>query len=201
MAKHEGPNKSFLETCVLLWRIGDYFCLNDLAIYAIGRLDLRTGQIYYGAQHLSSIIKGIDILPDLEAGIRAAWRQDRVPCPGAQAFLTNACMAIYPYLRDVESFITLLDELPQFSTHLLKAILGCRGENNLEPGSIQHALFQRSTCRACKKDIPAFNLTEAPADIFYRPPTSCAVSTLGGVLFCSRVCQESTIPEYLRGLD
>lgn len=54
---------------------------------------------------------------------------------------------LHPYLRNQPSFISLLDELPQFTADFVKALLGCPG--------IQHptGCEPRFRCRVCSKIV------------------------------------------------
>lgn len=145
-ATASNPSNSYLETCVLAWCLGDYFSLPELCRLALKRIIRRLGQYLVQSRSISSMYSEISFLYDLEAGIRTAWRADRITGPTRVELMTMATV-LHPYLRYQPSFISLLDELPEFATDFVKALLGCPG--------VQHPTGRepRLRCRVCSKII------------------------------------------------
>ncbi|KUI72166.1 hypothetical protein VM1G_07493 [Cytospora mali] len=191
-ANEDNPSKSFFETCVLLWRIGNYFILDGLADYSEDQLGIYCKELFIRTRKLTSVIRGISFLPDLEAGIRAAWRDGRTAAaPFLRTHLVQLCLGLSPFLREAESFLTLLDEFPQFAVKFSKALLGCPEENHLVvvPAG-------RIVCPACDNVMYDILSREVPANAFYTPRTSMAFTGVGGTLYCSRECYNSrTAPD------
>lgn len=120
----------------------------------------------------------------LEAGIRAAWRPDRVAGPARQQLMT-VCGGLYPYLRDQPSFIRLLDELPEFTAHFAKGLLGCPGtQQSLEQ-------LSKARCRKCSSVVFDVNREEGKKfveEAFVLTPNMLNAHGGTRVFFCSKVC-------------
>lgn len=130
-SKKTSPSKSFLETCTLLWSTGDFFRLGDLNQFVLTQLQRRCRNLLLQTRCASTMLKIIDFLPDLEAGIRAAWRHDRVASPVRQDIM-SLCVANHPFAKDHGSFISLLDNMPEFTAQYVKVLLGCPGIQRIE---------------------------------------------------------------------
>lgn len=113
-ARHDTTTKSYLETCVRLWHLGDYFHVEGLEKLAKDKLDSRCARWRRYSSVVDTAEHGTTFLVDLESAIRQAWREDLTPGP-LRAVLTNLCVDFAPYLRCHPSFFTLLQELPQFA--------------------------------------------------------------------------------------
>ncbi|KUI59514.1 hypothetical protein VP1G_06733 [Cytospora mali] len=196
-ANEDNPSKSFFETCVLLWRIGNYFILDGLTDYSEDQLGIHCKELFVRIRKLSSVIRGINFLPDLEAGIRAAWRDDRTKAaPLLRTHLVQLCLGLSPFLREADSFLTLLDEFPQFAVKFSKALLGCPDENYLPV-----APAGRIICSACDNVMYDVFSREVPANAFYTPRTSMAFTGVGGTFYCSRECYNSRTAPALQYWD
>lgn len=134
------------------------------------------------------MLKKIDFLPDLEAGIRAAWRHDRAASP-VRLDLISLCVGIHPFAKDHGSFIRLLEEVPEFTVCYVKALLGCPGMQTIE------SHIQLGTgCRHCRK--PIFDSDGAPVsrNAFVWTPTSLGFWDNCPQWFCSSACYNASIP-------
>ncbi|ROW02410.1 hypothetical protein VMCG_06059 [Cytospora schulzeri] len=191
----ETPSKSFFEGCVLLWGIGDYFRLEGLCQEVLNQLSQRCMKYSIITTRVRSVANGISFLPDLEAGIRAAWGQDRAAGP-VQARLINLCFVLTPYIRDLESFIALLAEIPDFSNRFLKAILGCRGDT-----LFYQADGSGHICWACRTHIPKIDLQNLQTDVFYIPDPLLASFRSNSQILCSRECYNRVMDIEWQHLD
>lgn len=135
------------------------------------------------------MLKKIHFLPDLEAGIRAAWRHDRAASP-VRLDLISLCVGIYPFAKDHASFIRLLEEVPEFTVSYMKALLGCPGMQKIE----SH-LSRETGCSACGK--PIFNNKGAriSSNAFVWTPTSLCFWDNCPSWYCSRVCYNKDVRE------
>lgn len=131
----------------------------------------------------SAMLKEIPFLPDLEAGIRAAWRHDRVASP-LRGRLMTACVFIHPFVGDHASFISLLDEIPEFTAQYVKALLGCRDEQRPVP-PVFHGQIQ---CYVCGKTIFDDRGLQAIDVFFLRPPYSARFGHRFPGPLCSSTC-------------
>lgn len=138
---------------------------------------------YIESRCISSVLHEISFLPDLEAGIRAAWRKDRVAGPSREHLLFM-CSDLQPYLRDQQSFLILLDEIPEFSGQFLKALLGC-------PGLKMRVPLQTAPCQKCnsivfdKKRVEGKDVFEGA---FFTVPGSVDIFAGFRKFFCSKDC-------------
>lgn len=188
--KQTSPSKSFLETCTLLWGIGDFFRLEDLTKSVLLQLQNRCKSFLLETRCASTMLKKIDFLPDLEAAIRAAWRHDRAISPVRREII-SLCVGIHPFVRDHESFIGLLDEMPEFTAQYLKALLGCPGMQSVET----HFLFE-TTCGKCKCLIFDSNGAHISGEAFVWTPTSLNFWDNCPNWFCSRACYRSIVEKW-----
>ncbi|KAG8162480.1 hypothetical protein KVR01_008245 [Diaporthe batatas] len=189
--KSTSPNKSFLESCILLWSIGDFFLLDDLCEYALTQLRHRCRVFLLRSRSLTIMLKSIDFLADLEAGVRAAWRNDRAASPGRKD-LISLCVSIHPFVKDHESFITLLDEIPEFTAQYLKALLGCPGLQ-----SVESFVPLKTNCESCHEPVFDTEGRQVSSQAFVWTPTS--VSLWDGCPYwcCSRDCYNAVVDEYV----
>ncbi|KAL1855272.1 hypothetical protein Daus18300_011178 [Diaporthe australafricana] len=181
-----GPNNSILETCALVWSLGDYFSLPELCARAEKSLSTECKKYYIETRCISSMLHEISFLPDLEAGIRAAWRKDRVAGPARQHLLT-VCSGLQPYLQNQHSFLTLLDELPEFTGQLLKALLGC---SELTVNS----RLRIAVCNNCKSNVFDSDRGEGKQfseGAFMTTPPSLEIRGGSRMFFCSKDCYNS----------
>lgn len=186
-ARKTSPSKSFLETCALLWSIGDFFRIDDLGQSVCMQLQERCRTLLLETRCVSKMLKKIHFLPDLEAGIRAAWRHDRAASP-VRLDLISLCVGIYPFAKDHASFIRLLEEVPEFTVCYVKALLGCPGMQRIE----SHAPWG-TICSVCHKTI--FNDRGAPvrSNAFVWTPTSLCFWDNCPAWYCSRVCYNKDV--------
>lgn len=135
------------------------------------------------------MLRKIYFLPDLVAGIRAAWRQDRAASP-VRLDLISLCVGIHPFVKNHSSFIRLLEEVPEFTVSYVKALLGCPGMQKIESHSPRE-----TNCSVCGKLV--FNDRGAPMrrDAFVRTPTSLYFWDNCPSWYCSRVCYNKGIRE------
>ncbi|KAJ0117326.1 hypothetical protein J7T55_003739 [Diaporthe amygdali] len=186
-AKETSPNKSFLETCTVLWSIGDYFRLEELSQSALSQLQTRCRALLLQTHCVSTMLKEIKFLPDLEAGIRAAWSSERVAGPMRQDIM-SLCVGIHPFIKDHASFIELLDEMSDFSTQYLKALLGCPGMQSNET----HVPLG-TDCTQCLKPVFDDKGRKVPAETFAWIPTSLNFWDNYPCWFCSRHCYNTLV--------
>lgn len=137
------------------------------------------------------MLKRIDFLPDLEAGIRAAWRHDRATSP-VRLDLISLCVGIYPFAKDHGSFISLLDEVPEFTVQYVKALLGCPGMQRVE----SHAPLA-TNCQRCQNPIFDCDGSNISGDAFVWTPTSLNFWDNSPEWFCSRACYNAEIREVI----
>lgn len=189
-AKETSPSKSFLETCTLLWGIGDFFRLEGLTKSVFLQLQNRCKALLHETRCASTMLKKIDFLPDLEAAIRAAWRHDRVTSPVRQDII-SLCVGIHPFVRDHKSLIGLLDEIPEFTAQYLKALLGCPGMQRIE----SH-LTLKTECEQCRRLIFDSNGANVSDEAFVWTPTSLNFWDNCPYWFCSRACYRSRVEKW-----
>lgn len=136
------------------------------------------------------MLENIDFLPDLEAGIRAAWRQDRAAGPFRRD-LISVCVGIHPFVKDHASFISLLDELPEFTAQLVKALLGCPGMQRIEC----HLSRFLSICRrpGCSRQIFDHRGNQLSDEVVVWAPTCLHFWENSPQLFCSEYCYNETV--------
>jgi hypothetical protein len=138
------------------------------------------------------MLKGIDFLPDLQASIHAAWRHDRIPGP-VRKNLIGLCVGIHPFVKDHVSFISLLDEIPVFTAHYVKALLGCPGLQAIE----SHIPLE-TPCAMCSKDIFDSKGVMVSAQAFVWTPTSVSFWNHCTYWCCSKACYNAAVDNYIR---
>lgn len=188
-ARASSPNNSYLETCVLLWSLGDYFLLPDLCQLVLSLLSARCRKLFADSRSIRATINEISFLPDIEAGIRAAWKGDRVAGPVRRPLMT-VCSGLHPVLRDQKSFINLIGEIPEFATDFLKALLGCDGMQ------MSHAEDTRLVCCRCDSTILVPDHGEGKRFVkgaLIWTPISLNIHTKSRRLFCSKKCYNSGV--------
>lgn len=178
-----------LEIAVLLWGIGDYFCLNDLAQRAANLGTARCTELIIRGKRVSSVINGPDYLPEVEAAIREAWRQDRASGP-LQKALVEVCVHAAPFLANIESFSTLLDDVPEFSSRFAKALVGYQKENT----NVRQWMLHSITCYQCHRVIPPITSQDIPQELFYETASLQFFDHLG-FYYCSRDCFNAGKPD------
>lgn len=130
------------------------------------------------------MLKEISFLPELEAGIRAAWRPDRV-ANAMRDDLMVVCISIHPFVKDHASFINLLDEIPEFTARFAKALLGWPGMPSIAarkpPGEVK--------CYMCGKTIFDEGV-QALDEFFVGLPISFNLWSYFSGLLCSVDCMK-----------
>lgn len=124
---NEIPSKSFLEVCVRLWTLGNYFLFNPLMKTAVEQLEHRVGKLMMKATHVATVLRSIPFFDELEAAIRLAWSAGHTDNP-VRKRLVALFKTVRPFLRNHTSCIKLLEEVPQFSVDFAKATLGLYGD-------------------------------------------------------------------------
>ncbi|KAH8773600.1 hypothetical protein F5883DRAFT_641586 [Diaporthe sp. PMI_573] len=194
-SKSTSRSGSFLETCALLWDIGDFFKLPDLSQSALTQLQNRCRVLFIRSRYVSIMLKEIDFLPDLEAGIRGAWRHDRVASPMRQD-LIGLCVAIHPFVKDHESFISLLDEIPAFTAQYVKALLGCPGMQRFECHlGIYGAKCTLSDCQQRLFDSKGVQVSD---EVLVWAPTSLNFWDNYPFWFCSKACYNNAVDRWVQ---
>lgn len=122
-ARLDTASKSYLETCVRLWHVGDYFQVESMEKLAKDKLNDGCSRWLRCSGTVDTAKHGTTFIVDLESAIRQAWREDLAPGP-LRRILTTLCIEFAPYLRRHDSFFTLLQEVPQFAVTFSKRALG-----------------------------------------------------------------------------
>lgn len=123
--RNEIPSKSYLDACVRLYIVGDYFCYDTLKKSSFDQLRLRINHHISTHAHISLAPRGLSFMSGLEAAIRLAWAPNK-PTEVLRQELLKLCLSIQPYLYKYPSFEKLLYESPQFAMDLLKVTLGLK---------------------------------------------------------------------------
>lgn len=122
-ARLDTSTKSYLETCVRLWQLGDYFQIETMSNLAKDKLKDGCARWVRCSGEVDTVKHGTMFIIDLESAIRQAWREDLVPGP-LRATLAKLCVPFVPYLRRQQSFFTLLQEVPQFAVTFSQLAMG-----------------------------------------------------------------------------
>lgn len=122
-ARLDTASKSYLETCVRLWQLGDYFQVESITKLAKDKLSGRCERWRQCSGTVDTATHGTTFIVDLESAVRQAWREDLASGP-LSAVLTGLCIDFGPYIRRHESFFTLLQEVPQFAVTFSQRALG-----------------------------------------------------------------------------
>ncbi|KAG6358053.1 hypothetical protein INS49_013937 [Diaporthe citri] len=122
-ARLDTASKSYLETCVRLWQLGDYFQVDSMAELAKDKLNAGCSRWRRCSRTVDTAIHGTTFIVDLESAVRQAWREDLASGP-LRAVLTGLCIDFAPYVRRHQSFFTLLQEVPQFAVTFSQRALG-----------------------------------------------------------------------------
>lgn len=123
VARLQAPTQSFLEICVRLWQLGDYYRIETLTTSAEEQMRKRTERYIVEAGHVADMLKGVPIVPEMEGAIRAAWDPEKTPGPHRKLLLC-LCQALSPYLSDYSGFMALFDDIPEFASEFSKTVLG-----------------------------------------------------------------------------
>lgn len=181
------PNNSYLETCVRLWSLGDFYSLPDLCERALSPLYKRCKSQFDESRSVNATINEISFLPDLEAGIRAAWSTDRISGVVRRPLMT-VCTGLAPVIRDKKSFMNLLREIPKFSGDFLDAILGCDGLQ------IGHQDATQTVCSKCGLAVLTSEQGEGKKFIdgaFVWTPRSVHIHSGHRRFYCSETCYKA----------
>ncbi|KAK7700354.1 hypothetical protein SLS64_010962 [Diaporthe eres] len=122
-ARLDTTSKSYLETCVRLWQLGDYFQVESMAELAKDKLNAGCSRWRRCSRTVDTATHGTPFIVDLESAVRQAWREDLASGP-LRAVLTGLCIDFAPYVRRHQSFFTLLQEFPQFAVTFSQRALG-----------------------------------------------------------------------------
>ncbi|KKY31156.1 putative btb poz domain-containing protein [Diaporthe ampelina] len=113
----QNPPETFLEICVRLWQLGDYYGIETLAASAQEQLRKRTERYIAEAGHVAEMLKLVPFVGELEGAIRVAWDPEKAPGPHRR-LLVSLCQALGPYLRGYPVILALFDEIPEFASEL-----------------------------------------------------------------------------------
>lgn len=122
-ARLDTASKSYLETCVRLWQLGDYFQVESMAELAKDKLNAGCSRWRECSRKVDTATHGTSFIVDLESAVRQAWREDLASGP-LRATLTDLCIDFAPYVRRHQSFFKLLQEVPQFAVTFSQRSLG-----------------------------------------------------------------------------
>lgn len=78
------------------------------------KLSARCGVWRRVSGTVDTAIQGTTFIVDVEFAVRQAWREDLAPAP-LRGKLVSLCVDFAPYLRKLQSFLMLLQEVPQFA--------------------------------------------------------------------------------------
>lgn len=170
-----------------MWSIGDVFCIEDLSCAAWYQLRNRCKVLLLQTRCASTMLKKIEFLPDLEAGIRAAWRHDRAANMVCMD-LVSLCVGIHPFVKDHESFFILLYEVPGFTMRYLRAPLGCPGSQDIESHPPR-----KTFCSLCRKPIFDSGGAVISRKAYVWTPTSLCFWNNRPTWYCSRDCYNSGV--------
>lgn len=166
-----------------MWHLGDFFKIPTLTETAKDQMWLRISRYINESGHVAIMANRIPFLRDLEIGIRAAWEPAKA-AGEPRSYLLQLALSVSCYLRSYPSFISLLDEIPEFATAFSKLLIGSGEAAKLMP-----VRRTRRACVACAKEI---YLTEPHSGlcrlVYYM---SGAVMTMNGdseMYFCSKAC-------------
>lgn len=147
VARLQVPTQSFLETCVRLWQLGDYYRIETLAMSASEQMRKRTERYIAEAGHVAEMLKGVPFVSEMADAIRAAWDPEKASgLP--RGLLLSLYQALTPYLRGYPELIALFDEIPEFASEFGKAVLG-RGAV-----FFSQRLLSPTMCQSCEGIIP-----------------------------------------------
>ncbi|KAJ4388130.1 hypothetical protein N0V93_008735 [Gnomoniopsis smithogilvyi] len=124
--KHDLPSKSYLEVCVRLWTLGDYFSLPLLAKMASEKLQIHANWCIAEASHKRTRGMPLDIdalMSELDAAIRLVWAPGYGDVPFRTPLL-ELFMKSRPYLHKHAGISKLLKEVPEFTLSFAKASMG-----------------------------------------------------------------------------
>lgn len=122
-ARLDTASKSYLETCVRLWQLGDYFQVEAMTKLATEKLEAGCDRWRRCSGRVDTAEHGTTFIVDLESAIRQAWREDLASGPLRHA-LIKLCIDFAPYVRRHESFLTLLQAVPQFAVAFSQRAVG-----------------------------------------------------------------------------
>lgn len=179
--KDELPTKSFLEACVRLWTIGDFFSHKPLTSTALQQLTTRLQDYFMQGMHFSVVRNGIPFIGDLEAAIRVAFATDSIDGPFRQPLLEQFLL-MQRYLHKHPSCATLLEDTPDFALVVAKATMGLGPIPNAN-GSFGFEYWGRCvTCETLVEVRPnagpiplGIMVVPEPAAVFHGPSRSAWV--------------------------
>lgn len=122
-ARLDTASKSYLETCVRLWQLGDYFQVKSMSELAKEKLIIGCDRWRRCSGTVDTAKHGTTFIVDIESAVRQAWREDLASSP-LRAILTGLCVNFAPYLRRHQSFFTLLQEVSQFAVTFSQRAMG-----------------------------------------------------------------------------
>lgn len=95
---NEIPSKSFLEVCVRLWTLGNYFLFDPLMKTAVKQLEHRVRKLMMQATHVATFMLRIPFFDELEAAIRLAWSSGHIDITLRKS-LVALFKTVQPFLR------------------------------------------------------------------------------------------------------
>lgn len=166
-----------------MWHLGDFFKIRTLTETAKDQMWLRISRYINESGHVAIMANRIPFLPDLEIGIRAAWKPEKA-AGEPRSYLLLLAVSVSCYLRSYSSFISLLDEIPEFATAFSKLLIGSGEATKLMP-----VRRTQRACIACGKEI---YLTEPHSGlcrlVYYMSGAIMAMNGDSEVYYCSKAC-------------
>lgn len=177
------PTLTYLETCVRLWQLGDYYGIETLAKSAEEQLRERAERYIVEAVHVANMMRGHPFVSEMEGAIRAAWDPEKASGP-QRTLLLSLCQAVAPYLRDYPTMIALFDEIPEFASAFIKTVLGY--------GVISWP-SQSRVCQHCRNSISTNDADLRASEVIcHSVGTLAAPDGSLGKWYCSRACYQKT---------
>lgn len=122
-ARLDTVSKSYLETCVRLWQLGDYFQVESMSKLAKEKLSAGCDRWRRCSGTVDTAKHGTTFIVDIESAIRRAWREDLASSP-LRVMLASLCVDFSPYVRRHQSFFAVLQEVPQFAVTFSQRAMG-----------------------------------------------------------------------------
>lgn len=181
------PSGSFLETCVRMWHLGDFYEIRTLTETAEDQMRWRIQRYVNESGHTAIMANRMPFLPDLEDGIRAAWEPKRA-AGRPRLYLLILALSVSCYLKSSPSFISLLEEEPGFTSEFTKLLIG-----NGEATTLITTRRSPRTCMTCRQTIFLTGSRSGVCQLVHY--MSGAIMIMIGdteIWFCSKGCFEKT---------
>lgn len=187
IARLGNPSLSFLDTCVRMWHLGDFYKIQTLTETAQIQMWQRVSRYIHESSHVAIMADRVPFIPDLESGIRAAWEPEKA-AGRPRLYLLALTFSVSAYLKCCPSFMSLLDEVPGFTMEFIKLLIGSGEAAKFIP-------VRRSprVCMVCRKEIYMTDLRLGLCQVVYF--TTGVIVVMNGdteVWFCSKACFEKT---------